>query len=164
MKSKARIDALYHRNSTYFSFICFHIARGHELAIGFSIKHPMKIYITTPIIERAEKTYQEKLNGALERINSIKGHFKAAHGVQIVDVVTCITEAKISPSEPNFESLMMGKRIQTLLECDAVYLDLAWFNSSDSLLEWHAANDFFKDIIDAEEDSVDEFLTFKKLK
>ena len=55
----------------------------------------MKIYITTPIIEHAEKTYQEKLNGALERINSIKGHFKAAHSVQIVDVVTCITEEKI---------------------------------------------------------------------
>ena len=68
----------------------------------------MKIYITTPIFERAEKTYQEKLNGALERINSIKGHFKAAHGVQIVDVVTCITEEKTSPSEPDFEAVMMG--------------------------------------------------------
>ena len=67
----------------------------------------MKIYITTPIAERSEKTYQEKMNGALERINSIKGHFKAAHGVQIIDVVTCITEAKISPSEPNFEAVTM---------------------------------------------------------
>lgn len=68
----------------------------------------MKIYITTPIAERSEKTYQEKLNGALERINLIKGHFKAAHGVQIIDVVTCITEAKILPSEPNFEAVTMG--------------------------------------------------------
>lgn len=163
MKSKARIDALNHRNNTYFSFICFHIARGHELAMGFSIKHPMKIYITTPIAERSEKTYQEKLNGALERINSIKGHFKAAHGVQIVDVVTCITEEKISPSEPDFEALMMGKRVQTVIKCDAVYLDLGWMNSPDCLLEFHAANCCFKEVFNAEEDSIYEFLTIKKL-
>ena len=155
MKSKARIDALNRRNSTYFSFICFHITRGHELAMGFSIKHPMKIYITTPIIERAEKTYQEKLNGALERINSIKGHFKAAHGVQIVDAVTCITEEKISPSEPDFEALMMGKRVQTVIKCDAVYLDLGWMNSPDCLLEFHAANCCFKEVFNAEEDSIE---------
>ena len=36
----------------------------------------MKIYITTPIIERGEKTYQEKMNGALERIYSIKAILK----------------------------------------------------------------------------------------
>lgn len=123
----------------------------------------MKIYITTPIIERAEKTYQEKLNGALERINSIKGHFKAAHGVQIVDVVTCITEEKISHSEPDFEALMMGKRVQTVIKCDAVYLDLGWMNSPDCLLEFHAANCCFKEVFNAEEDSIDEFLTIKKL-
>ena len=154
-RKNLKSNAMNRRNSTYFSFICFHITRGHELAMGFSIKHPMKIYITTPIIERAEKTYQEKLNGALERINSIKGHFKAAHGVQIVDVVTCITEEKISPSEPDFEALMMGKRVQTVIKCDAVYLDLGWMNSPDCLLEFHAANCCFKEVFNAEEDSIE---------
>ena len=119
----------------------------------------MKIYITTPIAERSEKTYQEKMNGALERINSIKGHFKAAHGVQIIDVVTCITEEKISP----FEAVVMGNRVQTVIKCDAVYLDLGWMNSPDCLLEFHAANCCFKEVFNAEEDSIDEFLTIKKL-
>lgn len=131
--------------------------------MGFSIKNPMKIYITTPIFASIGKTYQEKLNAALERINLIIGHFKDAHGVEIVDVVTCITEEKISPSEPDFEALMMGKRVQTVIKCDAVYLDLGWMNSPDCLLEFHAANCCFKEVFNAEEDSIDEFLTIKKL-
>jgi hypothetical protein len=106
----------------------------------------MKLYIATPINSRAEKTIDEKLRAARHRINLlseiIRGDERFSEYTQLVSTFS------VNPSQASKqrEATVMGKCIEQVMECDAIYLDHAWQSSKGCNLEYRAAKIYGKTI------------------
>ena len=95
----------------------------------------MRLYIATPINARKEGTFGEKYRAAKERIERLKnvlcsmGRFQGWEAVGGPDVCP-----------PDMEENAARLRcIQTLLVCDAIYMDTGWEHSTGCRAELDAA-------------------------
>ena len=96
----------------------------------------MRIYLATPISARRGHNMRDKLAAARRRIANLKDvlandvHFCQYEAVSTFDLndVAELTEAEA-----------MGRCIQLVLTCDAIYLDHGWLQSKGCNLEYRAA-------------------------
>ena len=85
----------------------------------------MKIYISTPVNARAEKTFAEKYEAAKKRVSEIIGHLKDKY--PDAEFVSFADVAPLGCSEAE----AMGRCVQAVVGCDRLIVD----SSSDVLYE-----------------------------
>lgn len=100
----------------------------------------LKIYIATPINGRHEPTREKKLEAARKRVGMLKGLL--ADG--ICENGLCYTFGeKVSTFDVNDddtdEATAMGRCIELIMKCDAIYLDHGWLQSKGCNLEYRCA-------------------------
>ena len=78
----------------------------------------MRIYISTPINGRAEKTFAEKYEGAKKRVSEIIGQLKS----KFPDA-EFVSFADVAPLGECTEAQAMGKCVQAVMESDICVLD-----------------------------------------
>ena len=103
-----------------------------------------RIYISTPINARREKTFHEKREAAERRCKRLKILVEAEW--KNVQVVTPFDTVPIS--EDVDEPVAIGRCITALLRCDAIYLDHGWNGSKGCRLEYYAAKAYGLGIIE----------------
>ena len=103
-----------------------------------------KIYISTPINARREKTFQEKRDAAFRRCNRLKciienewENVQAITPFMVIGVHDDVSEAEA-----------IGRCITALLQCDAIYLDHGWNGSKGCTLEYYAAKRYGIEVIE----------------
>lgn len=119
----------------------------------------MKIYISTPINGRKERTFAAKYKAAHARCENIKRILLADERFQDFCVgMVCngkaegcqpdfITTFDVNGTKPEYtEADAMGTCIAAVLDADAIYLDHGWNNSKGCRLEYQAAKIYGKDI------------------
>lgn len=97
----------------------------------------MTIYLSIPIsglpraeVQQAAETYRQQL---------------------IMEGYSVITPFDVC-AEPNMSyAQCMGRDIEMLLQCDAIFLCPGWMNSRGCRLEWSAALIYGKEILDADD-------------
>lgn len=93
----------------------------------------MKIYVSLPISGQDKFIVQKRAWMAKEKMKNF-GH-------------TPITPFDVSPDEKATYAEHMGKDIQALLECEAVYFLQGWQNSNECQAEYEIARIYGKKII-----------------
>ena len=104
-----------------------------------------RIYLSLPISgypinQRKEYAYQVKRELECEHYAGW-GYFKDEDGIQIV------TPFDVCPEKDKSYSYYMGRDIEALLECDAIYLCEGWQNSKGCMAEFEVARIYGKEII-----------------
>ena len=109
-----------------------------------------KVYIATPVNSRSEATIEEKRGAAFERIKEIeyrlskavKGYefaeFHSSFDADIAPINLELTKKMYGIGLPS-ESVIMGKCVQRVMECDVIVLDYGWSLSRGCYLERFAA-------------------------
>lgn len=97
-----------------------------------------RVYISIPISgydikEVKRRAYQVK---ALVRLRCAEG-----------DILNVITPFDVCPDSDKPYSYFMGKDIEALLECDAIFLCEGWQNSKGCMAEFEVAKIYNKKII-----------------
>ena len=105
------------------------------------------IYISTPINARVETTFNAKLEGALERVRTIK---KLVDKKCPVEHFICYSTFDINPIGLMTEEEAMARCIHAVLKSDAIVLDDGWENSNGCQLEAMAAKLYGKNIFTLE--------------
>ena len=110
----------------------------------------MKVYIATPVNSRSEATIEEKREAAYKRIKEIeyrlskevKGYefaeFHSSFDADIAPINLELTKKMYGMGLPS-ESVIMGKCVQRVMECDVIVLDNGWSLSRGCNLERFAA-------------------------
>lgn len=114
----------------------------------------MKIYIATPINNRPEKTMEERLKAAKERVEQIVQYMRDAQPIvqgsknPLRTAEYCST-FDVNPLGCNHtEAEAMGNCIRLLLECDAIMIDKGMAIHSKGMdVEHYTANAFGKSIL-----------------
>lgn len=116
-----------------------------------------KVYIATPVNSRSEATLEEKREAAYKRIKEIeyrlskavKGYefaeFHSSFDDDIAPIDLELTKKMFGMGLPS-ESVIMGKCVQRVMECDVIVLDNRWSLSRGCNLERFAALKYGKDI------------------
>ena len=116
-----------------------------------------KVYIATPVNSRSGATIEEKREAAYKRIKEIeyrlskavKGYefaeFHSSFDDDIAPINIELTKKMFGMGLPS-ESVIMGKCVQRVMECDVVFLDYEWSLSRGCKLEWFAALTYGKDV------------------
>lgn len=109
----------------------------------------MNIYIATPVNARSEATIEEKRKAAYQRILELQVKLRAMypdaefHSSFDDDIAPLSKPIEILP-----ESVVMGKCVTCVMECDMIYLDDNWQKSKGCALERVAAFIYGKITID----------------
>ena len=103
----------------------------------------MKLYISTPINARQEKTFADKLLAAKYRVSLLEEIIRTdKRFAQYETIVYTNFDTVMS------EAAAMGNCIRSVIECDAIYLDHAWQSSKGCNLEYQAAKIYDKQIFE----------------
>lgn len=102
----------------------------------------MKIYISTPINGRKERTFRDKYAAAFERAARLRDIILDDPRFKDCDIDTPFNRTGIVLPEEK----AIGNCITKVLACDAIYLDHDWTNSKGCRLEYQAAKIYGKDI------------------
>lgn len=103
----------------------------------------MKIYIATPVNARKEATLEEKRERAYDRMCEIRkqlhkcypdAEFHSSFDEHISPMNIELTKKMYGMGLPS-ESVIMGKCVQMVMECDMVVLDYDWQMSNGCSLE-----------------------------
>lgn len=105
----------------------------------------MKIYISTPINGRKEKTPYERRKAAHRKAKALKAYL--ADEYPDADIVTPFDVVPFDDTDVT-ETEALGRDITALLECDTVFLDRGWTSSKGCNLEYRAAKIYGLRIID----------------
>lgn len=101
----------------------------------------MKIYIATPVNGRPEATIEEKRKAAYHRVCNLKEKIRIMypdaelHSSFDFDIAPIKSPFEDMPTE----SEIMGKCVQRVMECDAIFLDDDFMKSRGCKLERDAA-------------------------
>lgn len=101
-----------------------------------------KIYISIPISGM-------DLNEVMHRANQVKVYLMQSRNVSAItpfDVVQT-TEGEFDGNEEQFYAYCMGKDIEALLKCDAIFMCCGWQHSKGCRAEHSIAEIYGKDII-----------------
>ena len=101
-----------------------------------------KIYISIPISGHDLEEVKEKVRNIKEWI--LWDEFGIEMGYHRQDV---ITPFDVCPEPDKPYSYYMGKDIEALLECDAIYLCEGWQNSKGCMAEFEVARIYGKEIM-----------------
>lgn len=108
----------------------------------------MKIYISTPINARNEKTFAEKYAAASRRVGEIQGYL-IMHGYKDAEFVSFVD---IAPLGECTEAQAMGRCVQAVIESDICLIDEVdvdmFLKSSGCITERFVALRYRKTIID----------------
>lgn len=94
----------------------------------------MKIYIATPVNARSEATLEDKRQAAYERVKELEYTIsKCIKGAEFAEFHSSF-DADIAPICDPVERLypetwIMGKCVQRVMECDAIFIDKGWYRS-----------------------------------
>ena len=99
----------------------------------------MKIYLSTPVTSRPEKTYEEQYKAAEKRVAEMKEIFRTKHNGP-EKVYSFVSFADIVPPWNCTEAEAMGRCIKAVIECDEILMDENWLNSRGCRLEAEAAS------------------------
>ena len=108
----------------------------------------MKIYIATPVNGRKEGTLEEKREAAWKRVNYLRKIFKETnpkakcHSSFDDDIAPLSKPIELLP-----ESVVMGKCVTRVMECDAILMDYGCNNSKGSMVELFTAQQYGKKIL-----------------
>lgn len=102
----------------------------------------MKIYISTPVTSRKEETMDERIRAARARCWHLALTIPAKPGLH--DAETTSVFDLVDGTEP--EPQIMGRCIQAVMECDAIFMDHGWEKSRGCTLERKAAELYGKKI------------------
>ena len=83
----------------------------------------MKIYLSTPVTSRPEKTYEEQYKAAEKRVAEMKEIFRTKHNGP-EKVYSFVSFADIVPPWNCTEAEAMGRCIKAVIECDAILMDI----------------------------------------
>jgi len=109
-----------------------------------------KVYIATPVNSRSEATIEEKREAAYKRIKEIEyrlskavkdyefAEFHSSFDADIAPINLELTKKMYGMGLPS-ESVIMGKCVQRVMECDVIVLDNGWSLSRGCNLERFAA-------------------------
>ena len=101
-----------------------------------------RIYISIPISGHDLEEVKEKARDISERLLcDVFGLKKGCHRPDV------ITPFDVCPEPDKPYSYYMGKDIEALLECDAIYLCEGWQNSKGCMAEFEVARIYGKEII-----------------
>ena len=116
-----------------------------------------KVYIATPVNSRSEATIEEKREAAYKRIKDIEyrlskavkvyefAGFHSSFDDDIAPINLELTKKMFGMGLPS-ESVIMGKCVQRVMECDVIVLDNGWSLSRGCQLEKFAALMYGKEI------------------
>ena len=110
----------------------------------------MKIYIATPVNGRPEATIEEKRKAAYHRVCNLQEKLRTIypdaefHSSFDLDIAPIKSPFEYIPTEAE----IMGKCVQRVMECDAIYMDKGWFNSDGCSVEHNTAVVYKKKIIE----------------
>ena len=116
-----------------------------------------KVYIATPVNSRSGATIEEKREAAYKRIKEIEYRLsKAVKGCEFAEFHSSF-DADIAPINLELtkkmygiglpsESVIMGRCVQRVMECDVIVLDNRWSLSRGCNLERFAALKYDKEI------------------
>lgn len=108
----------------------------------------MKIYIATPVNARSEATIEEKRKAAYQRVLELKGKLMAIypdaefHSSFDDDIAPLSKPIELLP-----ESVVMGKCVTCVMECDAILMDWGHVFSKGCGVEQFVASTYGKKII-----------------
>ena len=107
----------------------------------------MKIYIATPVNGRKEATLEEKRKAAFERINEIA--VKLLEKYPDAEIHSSFDQdiAPFSILKNPTEAEIMGKCVQRVMECDAIFMDAGWMKSAGCCVEMSTASIYGKKMI-----------------
>lgn len=92
----------------------------------------MTLYIATPVNARDESTFEAKHRAAMERIQHLKEVLRHDERFAHYDKFTSgVERCPIGTPEPQ----AVGRCVQTVLECDAVYMDAGYEASRGCMTE-----------------------------
>jgi hypothetical protein len=103
----------------------------------------MKLYIATPINARKEQGFRNKFKAAKQRVKQLKAIIGSDYRFYGFELVSSFD---VNNSDSLSEAVAMGKCIQAVIECDAIYLDHGWQSSKGCNLEYRAAKIYDKEI------------------
>lgn len=104
----------------------------------------MRIYVSTPINGRKEKTLDEKRKAAYRRCKMLRTYLKGEY-----PDATIVTPFDFIPLDCDIkENVAIGQCISMLLTCDTILLDRGWTASKGCNLEYRAAKIYGIEMID----------------
>lgn len=100
-----------------------------------------RIYIATPINGRHEPTRESRLEAARRRVEYIKDILEEGIwcGDYKYEFEECVSTFDVNDEEPCEEATAMGRCIELVMKCDAIYLDHGWLQSKGCNLEYGCA-------------------------
>ena len=105
----------------------------------------MKVYLSLPI---SGKPTKERMAYAEQVKRKLECTYRCAWGYsKFGDKLNIITPFDICPEPDKPYSYYMGKDIEALLECDAIYLCEGWQDSKGCMAEFAVAKIYNKKII-----------------
>ena len=105
----------------------------------------MKVYLSLPISGQPTK---ERMDYANQVKREIECTYRCGWGYfKFEDELNIITPFDVCPEPDKPYSYYMGKDIEALLECDAIYLCEGWQNSKGCMAEFEVARMYGKEII-----------------
>lgn len=110
--------------------------------VKFKIMERKRIYISIPISGHDLEEVKEKARNIRELV--LWDEFGLEKGWHRPDV---ITPFDVCPEPDKPYSYYMGKDIEALLECDAIYLCEGWQNSKGCMAEFEVARIYGKQIM-----------------
>ena len=105
----------------------------------------MRLYISTPINARREKTFREKYEAAERRCGLLKGKMLA--DTRFRQYGEIVTTFDFNPLGMFTEEEAMGRCVAAVMQCDAVFLDHGWERSRGCILEYCSARIYGKTVI-----------------
>lgn len=112
----------------------------------------MKIYIATPVNGRPEATLKRKREKAFDRVGELIGIIEDYYEENYPDIeIECHSSFDIDIAPLGIvgvdEATIMGRCVQRVMECDAIYMDKGWSNSDGCSIEHYTAVVYKKKII-----------------
>lgn len=104
----------------------------------------MKIYLATPVNGRKEKTLEQKMKAAYQRIREMEEYvgkrYPDAEMYSSFRIVGLALGQKLEESE------VMGACVRMVMDCDMIILDDGWENSSGCTVERFVAMQYGKKV------------------
>ena len=107
----------------------------------------MKIYIATPVNGRKEATLEEKMEAAFNRVEELKKILKAKYPDDTFSSIFDIVPFGVYSLRYMREAEIMGKCVQRVMECDAIFMDAGWMKSAGCCVEMSTASIYGKKMI-----------------
>ena len=115
----------------------------------------MKIYIATPVNARREATLAQKMEMAYLRAEKLKQKLKERYPDAMSYSSFDLTAFGISDLRNMRESEILGKCVQRVMECDAIFMDWGYEHSKGCTVEHTTALTYGKKIIHAYDLSIE---------